>query len=143
MANADFEVQQLLKAYRKGFISDELFEQQMKEVGAANGGAAGKGLDVVNVLQHKGKMFEKLQETPQSQALVFTLPPGHSGDAENTHKGDQLIYVIEGKATARVSGKEQELKPGDLLMIPAGSPHSLRTGSESFFGVTILAPPEL
>ena len=143
MANRDFEVQQILKAYRKGLISDALFEAQMKELGASQTRAAGSGLDVVNVLQHKGKLFEKLQETPQSQTVVFTLPAGHNGDRENTHKGDQLIYVIEGKATARVSGKEQEIQAGDLLMIPAGSPHSLRTGSEALFGVTILAPPEL
>lgn len=32
MATADFETRQLLKAYRKGLISDELFEAQMKEV---------------------------------------------------------------------------------------------------------------
>jgi hypothetical protein len=31
MATADFEVRQLLKAYRKGLISDELFEAQMRE----------------------------------------------------------------------------------------------------------------
>jgi len=38
MASKDFEIQQLLKAYRKGLISDELLETQMKELGAANGG---------------------------------------------------------------------------------------------------------
>jgi hypothetical protein len=38
MATTDFEVRQLLKAYRKGLISDELFEAQMKEV---NGGQRG------------------------------------------------------------------------------------------------------
>jgi len=32
MATADFEVKQLLKAYRKGLISDELFEAQMGEL---------------------------------------------------------------------------------------------------------------
>jgi bacterioferritin (cytochrome b1) len=32
MATADFEVRQLLKAYRKGLISDTLFEEQMKEL---------------------------------------------------------------------------------------------------------------
>lgn len=32
MATADFEVRQLLKAYRKGIISDELFESQMQEL---------------------------------------------------------------------------------------------------------------
>jgi bacterioferritin (cytochrome b1) len=33
MATQDFEMRQLLKAYRKGLISDELFEEQMKELG--------------------------------------------------------------------------------------------------------------
>ncbi len=32
MATADFETRQLLKAYRKGLISDELFEAQMREL---------------------------------------------------------------------------------------------------------------
>jgi quercetin dioxygenase-like cupin family protein len=141
MATSDFEVQQLLKAYRKGLISDELFAEQMKELGAAK-----DGLDVVNVLQYQGDSSkvsaQMLQKTPQSQTMVFTIPAGFSNDRENTHKGDQLIYVIKGSATARVSGKEQGLKAGDLLMIPAGSPHTLRTGSEPLFAVTIFAPPE-
>jgi quercetin dioxygenase-like cupin family protein len=142
MATQTFEAQQILKAYRKGLISDDLFEQQMKELGAPAMNGKGNGLDVVNVLQLRGKMFEMLQKTPQSQTGVFTLPAGHTGDKENTHKGDQLIYVIDGKATARVSGKEQELTAGDLLMIPAGAPHSLCTGQDPLFGITVFAPPE-
>ena len=141
MAARDFEVQQLLKAYRKGLISDELFEQQMKELGAAK-----EALDVANVFQNRGKSSEvsaqMLQKTPQSQTMVFSIPAGYSNDRENTHKGDQIIYVVEGSATARVSGKEAEIKAGDVLMIPAGSPHTLRTGSEPLFGFTIFAPPE-
>ncbi|MCS6924403.1 MAG: cupin domain-containing protein [Candidatus Binatia bacterium] len=143
MATRTFEIQQVLKAYRKGLISDELFEEQMKELGGPQLRAVKDGLDVVNVFEHKGKTFEILQNTPHSQTGVFTLPAGYRGDRENTHKGDQLIYVIEGKATARVSGKEQEIKAGDLLMIPAGAPHTLRTGDEPFFGFTIFAPPEM
>jgi len=38
MATADFEARQLLKAYRKGLISDALFEEQMRELGTGNGG---------------------------------------------------------------------------------------------------------
>jgi quercetin dioxygenase-like cupin family protein len=140
MATQDFEVQQLLKAYRKGLISDELFEAQMNELGAANGT---DGLDVANVFDFKDQSVQKLQETEQSQTVVFNLPANYSNDTENTHKGDQIIYVIDGGATARVSGKEQDLKAGDVLMIPAGAPHTLRTGSDPFFGFTILAPPEL
>ncbi len=37
MATHDFEVRQLLKAYRKGLITDALFEEQMGELGNSNG----------------------------------------------------------------------------------------------------------
>jgi quercetin dioxygenase-like cupin family protein len=141
MATKDFEIQQLLKAYRKGLISDELFEAQMKEMGAAKA-----GLDVANVLALRGDASkvsaQMLQKTPQSQTMAFTIPANFSNDHENSHKGDQIIYVIEGCAVARVSGKEQEIRAGDMLMIPAGAPHTLRTANEPLFGVTIFAPPE-
>jgi hypothetical protein len=43
MASKEFEVQQLLKAYRKGIISEELFANQMAELGAtANGQGNGQ-----------------------------------------------------------------------------------------------------
>ena len=141
MATQDFEVQQLLKAYRKGSISDEVFAAQMKEVGESH-----SGLDVANVLGHRGDSSKvtsrMLQKTAQSETAVFTLPANFHADRENTHKGDQLIYVIDGTVTARVSGKEQDLQAGDLLMIPAGAPHTLRTGSKPMFGFTVFAPPD-
>ena len=142
MATKNFEVQQLLKAYRKGVISEELFARQMDELGAG-----GDGHDAVpNVFAHRGdgaKMAQQiLGKTPQTESMVFTIPPGFSNDHENSHRGDQLIYVIEGKATCRVSGKECEIKAGDFVTIPAGAPHTLRTGAEKLFALTIFAPPE-
>lgn len=141
MATRDFEVQQLLKAYRKGLISDDTFAAQMKEVGESQG-----GLDVAHVLGHRGDgakvTSQKLQKTSQSETVVFSLPANFHADRENTHKGDQLIYVIDGAVTARVSGREQDLQAGDLLMIPAGAPHTLRTGHTPMFGFTVFAPPE-
>ena len=139
MATKDFEVQQLLKAYRKGLISDELFEKQMAEL--ADGGAAGNVLGVENVFAHRGKAHN-MGKTPQSESMVFTIPANFSSDHENSHRGDQIIYVIDGRATARVSGKEQEIKAGDVVTIPAGAMHTLRTGSEPLFGLTVFAPPE-
>jgi quercetin dioxygenase-like cupin family protein len=83
-----------------------------------------------------------MRKTPQTEAMVFSIPANFSNDHENSHKGDQIIYVIDGCATARVSGKEQEIKAGDVITIPAGAMHSLRTAGEPLFGFTILAPPE-
>ena len=43
MATQEFETQQLLRAYRKGLISDELFEQHMQEVNGNGGKRTGCG----------------------------------------------------------------------------------------------------
>ena len=47
MATVDFETKQLLKAYRKGLITDELFEAQMRELqnGTGKYQAVGKSFD--------------------------------------------------------------------------------------------------
>jgi quercetin dioxygenase-like cupin family protein len=141
MATKDFEVQQLLRAHRKGLISDELLAQQMTELGASENGAS-----MPNVFSHRGNgakvSAHTLGKTAQSETMVFSLPAHFGNDHENSHRGDQIIYVIEGRATARVSGKECEIKAGDLVTIPAGAPHTLRTGDDSLFALTIFAPPE-
>jgi bacterioferritin (cytochrome b1) len=49
MATVDFETRQLLKAYRKGLISDELFEAQMREL------RTGGGKYVFNGKSHAGE----------------------------------------------------------------------------------------
>ena len=83
MATKDFEIQQLLKAYRKGLISDELFAAQMKELGTAQA-----GLDVANVLALRGDASkvsaQMLQKTPQSQTMAFTIPANFSNDSPVT-----------------------------------------------------------
>jgi quercetin dioxygenase-like cupin family protein len=143
MATKEFELQQLLKAYRRGLISEQLFEQQMKELAEEKNGNV---LGIENVFAHRGNgrkpAAHMMRKTPQTEAMVFSIPANFSNDHENSHKGDQIIYVIEGCAIARVSGKEQEIKAGDVITIPAGAMHSLRTATEPVFGVTILAPPE-
>jgi quercetin dioxygenase-like cupin family protein len=141
MATKDFEVQQLFKAYRKGVISQELFVRQMDELVSRSD----EHDAVSNVFAHRGdgaKLTQQmLSRTPQTESMLFTLPPEFGNDRENSHRGDQLIYVIEGKATCRVSGKECEIKAGDFVTIPAGAPHTLRTGADKLFALTVFAPP--
>ncbi len=144
MPNKDFEVQQLLRAYRKGVISEELFAQHMNEIVESKDGM---GAAVPNVFAHRGDGARRCParcwaRPRKTESMMFTIPAGFSNDHENSHKGDQLIYVIEGKATCRVSGKECEIKAGDFVTIPAGAPHTLRTGAEKLFAVTVFAPPE-
>jgi quercetin dioxygenase-like cupin family protein len=98
-------------------------------------------MEAINVFDYRGQS-KSLCKTARSSADVFTLPPGYDPGHEASHQGDQLIYVIEGGATARISGEEREVKAGDLVMIPAGASHTLRVGAHGLFALTILAPPE-
>jgi quercetin dioxygenase-like cupin family protein len=99
-------------------------------------------MDAVNLFELRGQPFKALCKTAQSTVDVFTLEPGHDPGHEATHKGDQIIYVIEGSAVARIAGEERQVKAGDLVMIPAGTLHTLRTEGQSLFALTIMAPPD-
>jgi hypothetical protein len=101
MATRDFEVKQLLRAYRNGVISEELFAGQITELCAA-----GNGDSVPNVFAHRGDgakvSTHTLGKPGQSETMVFSLPAHFGNDRENSHRGDQSIYVSEGKAVSRV-----------------------------------------
>jgi mannose-6-phosphate isomerase-like protein (cupin superfamily) len=99
-------------------------------------------MDVVQVAAHRGAFFKVLQETERSQTAVMTIAPGQDAGPEETHAGDQIIYVVEGQARIRIEDREHAAGPGALVMIPAGARHHVRNaGSTPLFFVTVYAPP--
>ena len=52
----------------------------------------------------------------------MTIPPG--GDVgEETHTVDQALSFVSGTAKATVAGRDQDVKAGDLVVVPAGTQH--------------------
>lgn len=41
-----------------------------------------------------------------------------------THKFDQIIFVVEGQAKSILNGKESTVKEGDMIFIPEGTAHN-------------------
>ena len=98
---------------------------------------------VVDIPRHKGRFFEVLQETSRTQTAVMTIGPGRDGGPEETHAGDQIVYVIEGEGVVTIDGREHRAGAGTLVTIPAGANHHVRNpGSTPLFIVTVYAPPE-
>lgn len=64
MATTDFEARQLLKAYRKGLISDELFEEQMKEI--SNG--------------HRSYVYDGKSHTTEREMIMHLLDEFRCGE---------------------------------------------------------------
>lgn len=62
---------------------------------------------------------------PYSQLVVMNLKPGEDIGIETHERLDQFIRIEAGEGTSIIDGKERELKPGDGLIIPAGSAHNI------------------
>ena len=51
--------------------------------------------------------------------------PGYASP-RHTHPGEEIIYVLEGTLEYEIDGKPVRVKPGDVLFVPAGTPHLAR-----------------
>jgi len=43
---------------------------------------------------------------------------------EHFHQNEQVVNMLEGEFLMRIEGKEYHVKPGNVLVVPAGVPHS-------------------
>ncbi|MGH7350074.1 MAG: cupin domain-containing protein [Candidatus Rokuibacteriota bacterium] len=97
---------------------------------------------MVDIHHYRGRFFEVLQETERTQTAVMTIEPGQDAGPEETHTGDQIVYVIEGEAAFTVQGVAHQARAGACVLIPAGALHHVRNpGPQPLFFLTVYAPP--
>ena len=77
-----------------------------------------------------------------SQVVLMTVPVG--GDiGDEVHTVDQALTFTSGTGKAIIAGKEQDVKGGDLVVVPAGTQHQfLNTGPTPLILYTIYSPAE-
>jgi mannose-6-phosphate isomerase-like protein (cupin superfamily) len=88
--------------------------------------------------------FDVLITSERTQAAVMRLEPGGaSAESLNTHRAsDQVLLVLEGTVDAEVGGEKAQLRRGDLVIVPAGTPHRFRgAGSEATVTFNVYGPP--
>jgi quercetin dioxygenase-like cupin family protein len=56
---------------------------------------------------------------------LFAFNEGQ-GLSEHTAPFNALVYVIDGEAQVTISGKSLNLKEGEIVIMPANQPHSLK-----------------
>ncbi len=81
--------------------------------------------------------------TARNQSLAeATLEPGGE-TAEHTHlRSEELYHFVAGHGRMRLGDREDEIRPGDCVVIPPGTPHKLwNTGSEPLVLLCCCSPP--
>ncbi|CZR53220.1 related to AraC-like ligand binding domain protein [Phialocephala subalpina] len=77
-----------------------------------------------------------------SQVVLMTIPVG--GDiGDEVHTVDQALTFTSGQGKATINGKDQDVKAGDLMVVPAGTQHQfINTGPTPLILYTIYSPAE-
>jgi len=58
-------------------------------------------------------------------AIAFAFYGGQ-GLTEHTSPVDAIVYIIEGEGEVAISGNLNHLTKGDVIIMPAGEPHSVK-----------------
>ena len=67
---------------------------------------------------------------------IFAFDRGQ-GLSEHIAPYDALVYALDGSGEIVISGVKQALKSGEIIIIPAGAPHSLKA-KEKFKMILIM-----
>lgn len=68
---------------------------------------------------------------------VFAFDEGQ-GLSEHTAPFDALAHILEGELEIAISGVPMSLKAGEIVIMPAGEPHSLKAIAKSKMLLTMI-----
>ena len=97
----------------------------------------------IRALAKENKFFRKVVYTGKYTQLVLMNIPSGGEIGEETHDTvDQLLYFVEGKGEAILSGESKTVGEGDVVFVPAGTLHNFKnTGEEDLKLYTSYSPP--
>ncbi|MBP8968021.1 MAG: cupin domain-containing protein [Lachnospiraceae bacterium] len=69
--------------------------------------------------------FKVIDSTEKSLTIKVTLLPGHHMYYHSHDRRDEVWTVVEGEGTSVVDGIKRDVKPGDVIDLPAGCKHTI------------------
>ncbi|MGH7761756.1 MAG: cupin domain-containing protein [Candidatus Dormibacteraceae bacterium] len=74
-------------------------------------------------------------------SVGLAIWPKGKPDRQRPHLEDEVYYVVGGRATIRVAGDDQPVKPGSLVFVAAGVEHRFHDIEEELRVLVFWAPP--
>ncbi len=62
------------------------------------------------------------EQTEQLRVLYVHFEPG-GANLLHTHTFDQVLYIVEGEGIVATETEEYRVRPGDIVVVPAGEQH--------------------
>ena len=96
--------------------------------------------NMTSALPSKSAEFRRVLWTGlYSQVVLMTVPVG--GDiGDEVHTVDQALTFTSGTGKATIAGKDQDVKAGDLMVVPAGTQHQFVNTGPTPLVLDLLSP---
>jgi len=87
----------------------------------------GKILDLKTLIDyHKGSIVSReILKKENGTVTVFSFDEGQ-GLSEHTAPFDAMVQILEGEALITISGESHRVESGQMIIMPANKPHSVR-----------------
>jgi mannose-6-phosphate isomerase-like protein (cupin superfamily) len=78
-----------------------------------------------------------------TQLVIMTIPPEGEIGVETHDENDQILSFVSGLGRAVVEGEDRDVKPGDVVVVPAGKEHNfVNTGPNPLVLYTVYGPAD-
>lgn len=78
-----------------------------------------------------------------TQLVIMTIPPGGEIGEEVHQHNDQILSFVSGVGKAVIEGSSQDVRPGEVVVVPAGTRHNfINTGANPWVLSTVYGPPD-
>ena len=99
---------------------------------------AGKARVIDLVDYQKGSVVSRtILEKETRTVTMFAFDQGQ-GLSEHTAPYDALVYILDGEVDVTISGKTHRLNTGEMIIMPANQPHSMRAVQRFKMKVTMI-----
>ena len=86
-----------------------------------------EAIDLINHVEYsKDSVVSKtLVDKKTGTITLFAFDEGH-GLSEHTAPFDAVVQILDGEAEIAIDGNPKKTRAGEMLIMPAGIPHSLK-----------------
>lgn len=88
---------------------------------------AGQVINLSNLINYQSGsvVSREIIKKPSGNITLFAFDE-NEGLSEHTAPFDAVIQIVEGEAEIKLSGNNHKLKTGDIIIMPASEPHSVK-----------------
>lgn len=88
-----------------------------------------------------GELYVEFLRIPAMSVGFYALPAGGT-DPQTPHREDEIYYVIRGRATISIAGRDRPVELGSTIFVAKGVDHRFHSVKEPLELLVVFAPAE-